>query len=149
MTVGYTVEAEISADEFVEILRRSGLAERRPVEQLDRIRRMVENANLIVCAREDGRLVGLARSVTDFAYCCFLSDLAVDRACQRRGVGRELIRITRQTAGEECTLLLLSAPAAMDFYAKLGMRRAGNAWAIDRPGRPERPMPDESAGGGR
>jgi GNAT superfamily N-acetyltransferase len=149
MTVGYTVEAEISADEFVEILRRSGLAERRPVEQLDRIRRMVENANLIVCARDDGRLVGVARSVTDFAYCCFLSDLAVDRAYQRRGVGRELIRITRQTAGEECTLLLLSAPAAMEFYAKLGMRRAGNAWAIDRPGRPERTGPDESAGDGR
>ena len=149
MSILYAVESDVEPEEFVEILRRSGLAERRPVEQLDRVRRMVENANLMVCARDDGRLVGVARSVTDFAYCCFLSDLAVDRAYQRRGVGRELIRITRQSAGEECTLLLLSAPAAMEFYAKLGMRRAGNAWAIDRPGRPGTPGPDESAGGGR
>lgn len=146
MTVEYTVETNMDAREFVDVLRRSGLAERRPVNQSDRIRRMVENANLIVCARDGRHLVGVARSITDYAYCCYLSDLAVDRAYQRRGVGRELIRITHETAGEECTLLLLSAPAAMGYYAKLGMRRADNAWAIDR-ARP--PMPEKIAGGAR
>ena len=136
MTVEYAVEAEISPEEFVDVLRRSGLAERRPVDEPDRVRRMVENANLIVCARDNARLVGVARSITDYTYCCYLSDLAVDQAYQGRGIGRELIRRTHAAAGTECALLLLSAPANMAYYAKVGMRRAENAWIADRAGQP-------------
>ncbi len=145
MPVGYAVEAEIGPQEFVDILRRSGLAERRPVDQPDRVRRMVENADLLVCARDGGLLVGVSRALTDYAFCCYLSDLAVDRAYQGQGIGRELIRRTHAAAGLECTLLLLSAPAVMAYYPKVGMRLAGNAWVVDGAGRPK-PDTDTDAG---
>ena len=100
MTISYAVEDGLEADEFVDILKRSGLDKRRPVDKPDVIRAMVENAGLTVTARdENGRLVGVARSVTDFAYCCYLSDLAVDRDCQRQGIGKELMARTKAAAG--------------------------------------------------
>ena len=100
MTISYAVEDGLEADEFVDILKRSGLDKRRPVDKPDVIRAMVENAGLTVTARdENGRLVGVARSVTDFAYCCYLSDLAVDRDCQRQGIGKELMRRTQEASG--------------------------------------------------
>ena len=100
MTISYAVEDGLEADEFVDILKRSGLDKRRPVDKPDVIRAMVENAGLTVTARdENGRLVGVARSVTDFAYCCYLSDLAVDRDCQRQGIGKELMARAKAAAG--------------------------------------------------
>ena len=100
MTISYAVEDGLEADEFVDILKRFGLDKRRPVDKPDVIRAMVENAGLTVTARdENGRLVGVARSVTDFAYCCYLSDLAVDRDCQRQGIGKELMARTKAAAG--------------------------------------------------
>lgn len=82
----YTIENDLDPAEFVDVLRRSGLAERRPVDEPERIRAMVRNAPLVVCARDGrGTLIGVSRAVTDFAYCCYLSDLAVDRAWQGRG----------------------------------------------------------------
>ena len=100
MTISYAVEDGLEADEFVDILKRSGLDKRRPVDKPDVIRAMVENAGLTVTTRdENGRLVGVARSVTDFAYCCYLSDLAVDRDCQRQGIGKELMARTKAAAG--------------------------------------------------
>ena len=94
---------------------------------------MVRNANLTVSARDSGgRLIGVARSLTDFAYCCYLSDLAVDAAWQRRGIGRELIRRTREAAGAGATLLLLSAPNAMDYYRRIGMDKIENGFAFAR-----------------
>ena len=100
MTISYAVEDGLEADEFVDILKRFGLDKRRPVDKPGVIRAMVENAGLTVTARdENGRLVGVARSVTDFAYCCYLSDLAVDRDCQRQGIGKELMARTKAAAG--------------------------------------------------
>ena len=95
MNVVYAVEDKLAPAEFVDILERSGLAARRPVGDPQRIARMLDHANLIVSARDGGCLVGIARSLSDFAFCCYLSDLAVDRAYQGRGIGRRLIEETR------------------------------------------------------
>ena len=134
MNIRYTIGDNLSPAEFVDVLERSGLAARRPVDEPERIRAMVENANLTVCARDDrGVLVGVSRAVTDFAYCCYLSDIAVDRALRGRGIGRELIRRTHEAAGgEPVTLLLLSAPAAMDYYPKVGLTKLDNCFGTVR-----------------
>ena len=134
MAIVYTTEEWLKPAEFVDILHRSGLAARRPVDEPERIRRMVENASIIVCARDlGGRLVGVARSLTDFTFCCYLSDLAVDRAWQGQGIGRELIRRTHAAAGgDHVTLLLLSAPAAMGYYPHIGLDRLDNCYGVLR-----------------
>ena len=134
MSVHYGIEENLDPAEFVDVLERSGLAARRPVDEPERIRAMVENADLTVCARDDrGVLVGVSRAVTDFAYCCYLSDIAVDRALRGRGIGRELIRRTHEAAGgEPVTLLLLSAPAAMDYYPKVGLPQLDNCFGTVR-----------------
>ena len=132
MTVRYAVEPTLDWREMRDVFERSGLAERRPREP-DRLEKMAENGNLVVTARDEaGRLIGLSRSVTDFSYCCYLSDLAVDRAYQRRGIGKELVRMTHEAAGIDCTLILLSAPAAMAYYPRIGMDHADNCFVIRR-----------------
>ena len=134
MTIRYAVEKNLSPAEFVDVLRRSGLDARRPVDKPDVIKGMVENASLTVTARDEtGLLVGVARSVTDFAYCCYLSDLAVDRAHQNRGIGKELMRRTQAAAGgDKVSLLLLSAPAGMGYYPKAGLEKFDNCFGIRR-----------------
>lgn len=132
MGISYQREEDLSVDEFVDVLRRSGLAERRPVDDTIRVEAMLRNASLIITARDGGTLAGVARSVTDFSYCCYLSDLAVDRAYQRQGIGKELMRVTHSEAGEGCMLLLLSAPAAMAYYPRVGFRKVENAFIADR-----------------
>ena len=133
MPVTYAVEARLDAAEFADVLNRSGLGARRPMHRPEVIQAMADNADLVVCARDDGLLVGVARSVTDFVYCCYLSDLAVDRAYQRQGIGKELIRLTREEAGgETCSLILLSAPDAMPYYPRIGMARLDNAFGYRR-----------------
>ncbi len=134
MTITYAIEDGLAAEEFVDVLKRSGLAARRPMDKPDVIRAMVENADLVISARDGGgRLVGVARSVTDFAYCCYLSDLAVDRECQRRGIGKELMRRTKEAAGGgKIALLLLSAPDGMDYYRKAGLEKFDNCFGLRR-----------------
>jgi GNAT superfamily N-acetyltransferase len=130
--VQFALEPALSASEFVDVLERSGLAERRPVGETKRIETMLRNADLIVTARVDGVLIGVARSVTDFAYCCYLSDLAVDKAYQKRGIGRMLVDKTRDAVGPDSMVLLLSAPAAMSYYPRIGMPKAENAFIFQR-----------------
>lgn len=127
-TPEYQSEPSLSAVEYVDLLVRSTLSERRPVDDLPRIEAMLRNADLILTARLDGALVGAARAITDFSYCCYLSDLAVDERCQRQGIGRELIRRVSEAAGPGTTLILLSAPKAVDYYPHIGMRRHESCW---------------------
>ncbi|HZO90772.1 MAG TPA: GNAT family N-acetyltransferase [Chthonomonadaceae bacterium] len=128
----YREEPDLTAEAFVDVLERSGLAARRPVDDLERIRRMLAHADLILCARAGERLIGVARTISDFAYCAYLSDLAVDRAYQRQGIGKELIRRSHEILGEEVMLLLLSAPAAHAYYPHIGFAKADNAWFLPR-----------------
>ena len=128
--IRYAVGESISVDQFVDILRRSTLAERRPVDDRDRLAGMLRHADLLVTAWEQDLLVGVARSVTDFNYCCYLSDLAVDQAYQQTGIGRELIRRTREQLGSGCMVILLSAPAATGYYPRIGFRLHDSAWVL-------------------
>ena len=134
MHIAYGRLDSLPGSVFIDVLRRSGLSERRPVEDEDRIGRMLRNSNLIVVAsdQESGAVVGVARSLTDFSYCCYLSDLAVDKSYQRKGIGRRLIAETRVHAGPEAMCLLLSAPGVMSFYDAIGMQRAVNAFSYGR-----------------
>lgn len=130
MNISYAIENAPGAIEVADVFRRSGI--RRPVDDLERIGTMIEHANLIITARHEGRLVGIARALTDFRYCCYLSDLAVDRELQRSGIGVELVRRVHDAIGEETMLLLLAAPEAMEYYPKIGFEKVENAWIINR-----------------
>ena len=131
MNITVTREDELSADDFVDILRRSTLADRRPVDDRARVQGMLEQADLIVTARDpNGLLVGVSRAITDFHYCTYLSDLAVDMDFQRQGIGRRLIEATHELAGTQTTLILLSAPAARDYYPRIGMQPHDSCWII-------------------
>lgn len=126
----YQVESNLDSSEFIDVLNRSTLGERRPVEDFERITEMCKNANLIVTARLDGKLIGVARSVTDFVYCTYLSDLAVDEDYQQKGIGKRLIEETKKKA-PKAKLILLSAPAAVDYYPKIGMKRHNHCFILD------------------
>jgi len=130
--VAYAIEPDLSAEEFLDVLARSSLAERRPVDEPETIKSMLKHADVLVTARIDGRLVGISRAITDFSFCAYLSDLAVDRAHQRRGIGRELIRRTHEATGPGTTLILLAAPLARTYYPHVGMTQHESCWIIPR-----------------
>lgn len=131
--IEYRVGETITAEQFVDVLRRSKLSERRPVDFPERIEAMLCHTNLLVTAWQGDLLVGVARSLTDFSFCCYLSDLAVDRRFQKQGIGRELIRKTRNQLGPGCVLILLAAPDARQYYPHIGFMRHESAWIL-RPG---------------
>jgi GNAT superfamily N-acetyltransferase len=128
----YGLEPDLDAETFQGVLVESGLAPRRPAEYLERLDRMLRGSDLIVTARRDGRLVGVARTLTDFAFCAYLSDLAVARDCQGLGIGRRLIAETRAAAGPEASLLLTAAPGVEDYYEAIGMPRVPHAFRYDK-----------------
>jgi GNAT superfamily N-acetyltransferase len=130
--IRYADDEAISPEQLAEVFSTSGLAPRRPVDDLGAMSKMVAHANLTVTAWDGERLVGVARALTDFAFCCYLSDLAVDLDYQSQGIGRELVRWVEVAIGPETMLLLLSAPAAMDYYPKLGFTKVQNGWMLPR-----------------
>ena len=132
MEILYALEPELRAEEFIDVLRRSTLAERRPIDEPGTIEGMLRHANVILTARAEGLLVGVSRAITDFHYCTYLSDLAVDRAYQGRGIGRELVRRTHEVAGLKTTLILLAAPKARTYYPHIGMTPHDSCWIIPR-----------------
>jgi predicted N-acetyltransferase YhbS len=134
MPIAYALEPALSAEAFRDILVASTLAQRRPADDIERLDRMLRAADVIVTARDGARLIGVSRAITDFSYCCYLSDLAVDVAWQRQGIGRRLIDETRKAAGARATLILLAAPAAEKYYPKIGMQHMPSCWAIPRSG---------------
>jgi ribosomal protein S18 acetylase RimI-like enzyme len=117
--ISYQLEAEISIKEFQSILEESGLARRRPMDDLNLLERMISGSNLLVTARAEGQLVGLLRGISDHCYRSFIADLAVSQAFQRKGIGRQLLKIAREQA-PEARLILFSAEDALLFYEKLG-----------------------------
>lgn len=120
MDITYQAEENLQAEEFKVLLIKSTLGERRPIDDIDRIEKMCHNADLIVTARAGDQLVGVARSVTDWVYCTYLSDLAVDEEFQHQGIGKKLIAETKRLT-PQATLILLAAPAAVGYYPKIGM----------------------------
>lgn len=132
MSITYRREPDLAAEEFIDVLKRSTLAERRPVDDLSRIDSMLINASVILTARDGEKLVGVSRAISDSSYSTYLSDLAVDEAYQRRGIGKELIRQTHLAAGLNTMLILLAAPAARGYYPRIGMLPHDSCWVIPR-----------------
>jgi predicted N-acetyltransferase YhbS len=134
MDISYRLEShpELDVDEFIDVLVRSTLAERRPVGEPEIIRGMLANADIIVTARSASVLIGVSRAITDYNFCTYLSDLAVDRDYQGRGIGKELIRRTHESAGHHTTLILLAAPNARTYYPHVGMQAHDSCWFIPR-----------------
>ena len=127
--ITYRAGNDLELETVRELYRASTLGERRPVEDRERMAAMLRNANLVVSAWDGELLVGIARSVTDFVYCTYLSDLAVRVSHQRHGIGRELIRRTQQLGGQ-ATLILLSAPKAVNYYPRVGLTSHPSAWML-------------------
>ncbi|MEQ9279759.1 MAG: GNAT family N-acetyltransferase [Balneola sp.] len=127
--ITYQIENDLSPQEFIEVLNKSTLGERRPVNEPERISKMLEYGNLIVTARENNVLIGVARSLTDFMYCTYLSDLAVDQSYQKKGIGKELIRRTKLES-PKAKLILLAAPKAVDYYPKIGMKKWDQCYVL-------------------
>ena len=128
--ITYALEKNLPPEAFLGILIDSGLGARRPIDDLERLRAMIENANLVLTARDAGKLVGIARSITDFVYCTYLSDLAVHQKYQGSGIGTELIRRTKMQT-PQAKLILLSAPNAITYYPKIGMDRHDFCFYLD------------------
>lgn len=128
--IEYKVNEPVDSADVIELYRDAGLP--RPIDDEDRIGRMLAGSNLIVTARENGRLIGISRSITDGAWSTYLADLAVATSHQKAGVGRRLVELTKEAAGEESMVLLLSVPTAMEYYPKIGMERLDNAFIIWR-----------------
>jgi predicted N-acetyltransferase YhbS len=115
---------------IIELYNSSGI--NRPTADNERIAKMYANSNLVVTAWDGDKLVGIARSLTDFCYACYLSDLAVHKEYQQDGIGKKLIALTKETIGGQTMLLLLSAPAAMGYYPKVGFEKVDNGFIIKR-----------------
>ena len=128
----YAVETAVSVDEFRALLIASGLGVRRPIDDFTRLEAMLKNANVVVTARIDGLLIGIARSSTDYAFCCYLSDLAVSKNTQGRGIGAQLIQETRNHLGPTVSLIVNSVPESVGFYEGINMPALPNGFWFRR-----------------
>jgi predicted N-acetyltransferase YhbS len=127
--ISYRTGNDLDLDQIIDLYRSSTLGERRPVDDKARMQQMLQHANLVVTAWDGFVLVGMARSLSDFSFCTYLSDLAVRLEYQHQGIGRELIRRTRLVSGE-AMLILLAAPKAAGYYPRLGFSRHPEAWIL-------------------
>ena len=132
MSIEYKINSPISADQFIELLYESTLGERRPVDDRECMEGMVKNSNLMVTAWNGNKLVGVARSMTDFHYACYLSDLAVHKYYQQKGIGKKLQAITQEQLGHQCKLILVAAPKANSYYEHIGFTNNQRCWVLDR-----------------
>jgi ribosomal protein S18 acetylase RimI-like enzyme len=128
----YKSDVNITEQQFIDILKRSTLDARRPVDNPERIRLMLQHGNVLITAWDHDKLVGISRALTDFSFCCYLSDLAVDEAYQRKGIGKTLIDETHRKAGLQTMLILLAAPAAANYYPRINMERFTDCFVIRR-----------------
>ena len=130
MCIEYKINQKITAAQFITLLKKTSLGVRRPLDDENKIQGMLNHANLIVTAWSDQQLVGIARSVTDFHFCCYLSDLAVDDRMQSQGIGARLIAETKQALDVDCKIILLAAPMAESYYPKIGFEAHNSAWVL-------------------
>ena len=127
----YAAEPDLGVEAFCRVLVESGLGDGRPLNDLERMGRMLAEADLVVTAHlgsATGALVGVARCITDFCWCCYLSELAVARQAQGLGVGAGLIAAVRAELGPQVSLILASMPEAVGFYERIGMPRLSDAF---------------------
>ena len=130
MEITYKTGTLPAAEQVIELYDKSGLP--RPTKDKARIQKMFENSNLVVTAWDNGKLVGVSRCITDWVWCCYLSDLTVDPGYKKSGIGKKLIELTKETLGEQSMILLLSVPTAMDYYPKVGFTKEDRGFLINR-----------------
>ena len=130
MEITYRTDITPTTEAIIAVYDGSGI--NRPTKDPERITKMYENSNLVVTAWAGDVLIGIARSLTDFCYCCYLADLAITMEYQKGGIGRQLVKLTKETIGKQCMLLLLAAPTAQEYYPKLGMDTVHNGFIINR-----------------
>ena len=130
MNITYNLNPKITVNEFITILKNSTLGERRPIDDVACMKGMVEHADILITATHNDKIVGVARAVTDFNYCCYLSDLAVHMEYQKEGIGKELISMVQAQLEEKCNVILLSAPQAREYYPKVGFTQHNSAWVV-------------------
>ena len=128
--ITYKVNDELDAVELAEVFKLSGIT--RPVEDLPRLQKMIEHADIIITAIEEGKVVGVARAITDYHYCCYLSDLAISRDYQGKGIGKKLVSLLKEELGEKVSLILLASEEAMEYYPKIGFESIDNGFKIGR-----------------
>lgn len=128
--ITYKINQPLMTQDIIDVFDSSGM--RRPTKEPKRIEKMFANANLTISAWDKDKLVGISRSLTDFSFCCYLSDLTIRKEYQKLGIGKELIKITKENIGENVMLLLLSTPAAMGYYPKVGFEKVANGFIIKR-----------------
>ena len=132
MNIEYKTNKPVTADQFVGLLRESTLGERRPIDDEACMKGMVENSNLMISAWDGKSLVGIARSMTDFHYACYLSDLAVHKDYQKQGIGKQLKILTQNNLGSKCNLILVAAPNAHSYYGHIGFTNNERCWVLGR-----------------
>ncbi len=128
--IEYRDNATITAEQAIDLYKRSTLGERRPIHNVQTFEAMLKNANLTITAWDGKTLVGISRSLTDFAYVAYLADLAVDQEYQRSGIGKQLIEETKSRLGPECMIVLLAAPKANEYYEHIGFEHNPRAWTL-------------------
>ena len=128
--IQYRDDAKVTAEEAIDLYIRSTLGERRPIDNKETFEAMLKNANLTITAWDQGKLIGISRSLTDFAYVSYLADLAVDQEYQRMGIGKELIAQTQKRLGPNCMIVLLAAPKANEYYEHIGFEHNPRAWTL-------------------
>ncbi|MEK1830278.1 GNAT family N-acetyltransferase [Priestia megaterium] len=130
MVIKYQVNAPISAKDVADVFRSSGI--KRPIKDLERIELMIENSDINLTAWDGQQLIGIARAITDYSYCCYLSDLAICKDYQNKGIGKELVNRLQDILGDGVALILLASPVAMQYYPHIGFEKSENAFLIPR-----------------
>ena len=130
--IDYRDNVSITAEQAIDLYKRSTLGERRPVDNIQTFEAMLKNANLTITAWDGEKLVGISRALTDFAYVAYLADLAVDQQYQRSGIGKKLIEETKKCLGPECMIVLLAAPKANEYYEHIGFEHNPRAWTLKK-----------------
>ena len=130
MNIIYKTDVKPTTQQIIDLYNSAGL--KRPTDDAERIGKIYENSNLVITAWDGDLLVGVSRTITDFYYTSYLADLAVKLEYQKEGIGKKLLYLTKETLGDQCMMLLLSAPTAMEYYPKVGMDTVANGFIINR-----------------
>ena len=128
--ISYQKNIPLKANEIAGVFDSSGI--KRPTDDLPRIQKMFDHADITISAWDEDKLIGVCRALTDFSYCCYLSDLAVAAPYQKQGIGHTMINYLKKEIGDEVTLILLAAPKAMSYYPKIGFEAIYNGFIIHR-----------------
>ncbi len=128
MSIVYAQEQGLSVEDYVAVLAETIMREKRPLANTARIGEMIAGANFIVTAREDGTILGLARCITDFSWIAYCAELAVKESAQGRGIGAGIMARCKDLLGPRLGLVLISEPAAVGFYERIGFERQDSAF---------------------